>query len=58
MDDNQDVCQVLNIGKRTLQSYRDNGTLAYTRIENKIYYRPVDVEQAIKRITQKQTDKK
>jgi hypothetical protein len=33
--DNQDVCQLLNISKRTLQTLRDNGTLAYTQISHK-----------------------
>jgi len=45
--DNQDVCQILNISKRTLQTYRDNGTLAYTQINHKMYYKPEDVEKAI-----------
>jgi len=30
--DNQDVCMILNISKRSLQNYRDNGTLPYTQI--------------------------
>lgn len=46
--DNQDVCLILNISKRTLQGYRNNGTLPFTHIENKIYYRPVDVERMIR----------
>lgn len=29
--DHQDVCQRLKISKRTLQTLRDNGTLAYTK---------------------------
>ena len=29
--DNQDVCQILNISPRTLQTLRDNGTLAYSQ---------------------------
>ena len=32
--DHQDVCQRLKISKRTLQTLRDNGTLAYTKIGN------------------------
>ena len=28
--DNQDVCRMLNISPRTLQTLRDNGTLAFT----------------------------
>ncbi len=31
--DNQDVCQILNISPRTLQTLRQNGTLAYSQIE-------------------------
>ena len=42
--DNQDVCRILNISKRTLQSYRDSGKLAFSQINNKIYYKPNDVE--------------
>ena len=34
--DNQDVCQILNISPRTLQTLRDNGTLAYSQIERKV----------------------
>ena len=45
--DNQDVCQILNISKRTLQAYRDNGILAYTQINHKMFYRPQDVEELI-----------
>ena len=41
--DNQDVCEILNISKRTLQTYRDNGILGYTQIGHKIYYRPEDI---------------
>lgn len=42
--DNQDVCQTLNISPRTLQTFRDNGTLAYSQIQHKIYYKAEDVE--------------
>jgi hypothetical protein len=42
--DNEDVCRALNLSKRTLQTYRDNGTLPHTRIAHKMYYRPADVE--------------
>ena len=41
--DNQDVCQMLNISPRTLQTLRDNGTLAYSQINRKVYYKPEDV---------------
>ena len=42
--DNQDVCQMLNISSRTLQTLRDNGTMAYSQINRKLFYKPVDVE--------------
>ncbi|GHT42659.1 hypothetical protein FACS189437_10630 [Bacteroidia bacterium] len=42
--DNQDVCLRLNISLRTLQTMRNNGTLPYTQINRKMFYRPEDVE--------------
>jgi hypothetical protein len=45
--DNQDVCEILNISPRTLQTYRDNGTIPYTRIGNKMYYKADDLRRLI-----------
>ena len=45
--DNQDVCQILNVCPRTLQTLRDNGTLAYSQIERKVYYKPEDVKRIL-----------
>ena len=45
--DNQDVCQMLNISPRSLQTLRDNGTLAYSQINRKVYYKPEDVERIL-----------
>ena len=45
--DNQDVCQMLNISPRTLQTLRDNGTLSYSQINHKIYYKPEDVNRIL-----------
>ena len=42
--DGQDVMQSLHISKRTLQSLRDNGTLPYSRINGKFYYKLSDIE--------------
>lgn len=42
--DGQDVLQVLHISKRNLQTLRDNGTLGFSRIGGKIYYKVSDVE--------------
>lgn len=49
--DNQDVCQSLKISKRTLQTYRDNGTLAYSQIGYKCYYKKEDIEKLIETST-------
>lgn len=46
--ENQEVCAILNISMRTLQTYRDNGTIAYSQIGHKIFYRIEDVEQLLK----------
>ena len=45
--DNQDVCQILNISPRTLQTLRNNGTLAFSQINRKVYYKPKDVERIL-----------
>ena len=45
--DNHAVCRKLRISPRTLQTLRDNGTLAFTKIGNRTYYRPDDVERVI-----------
>lgn len=42
--DSQDVCNILGVSKRTLQTYRDKGLLPFSRIRNKLFYRPEDVE--------------
>ena len=54
--DNQDVCQILNISPRTLQTLRQNGTLAYSQIEHKIYYKLEDVERIIPLIESRKMD--
>ena len=36
--DNQDLCQLLNVNKRTLQRYRSKGALKYLRIGGKTFY--------------------
>ena len=44
---NDDVCGLLQISPRTLQSYRDNGTLPYSQIGRKCYYKVSDIENLI-----------
>ena len=45
--DNQVVMLTLHISLRTLQTLRSNGTLPYSRINNKIYYLRRDVEKLL-----------
>jgi len=47
--DIQEVCQLLKISKRTLQSYRDNGILPFSQIGGKIYFRASDIEAHLNR---------
>ncbi len=42
--DNQEVCEVLGISLRTLQTYREKSVLPYTCIKHKMFYMPEDVE--------------
>ncbi len=56
--DNQDVCITLNISPRTLQTYRDNGTLPFSQVNHKMYYRPEDVQAALQLLGEKQPERK
>lgn len=56
--DNQDVCRILNISSRTLQTLRDNGILAYSQISHKIYYRPEDVQHIVPIVENKRKETK
>jgi hypothetical protein len=56
--DNQDVCIILNISPRTLQTYRDNGILPYSQVNHKMYYKPEDVQAALRVIGEKQPERR
>ncbi|MFD1015782.1 helix-turn-helix domain-containing protein [Winogradskyella rapida] len=45
--DNQDVLQTLHISKRTLQTLRTNGTLPFSKVKGKFYYKVADIEQLL-----------
>ncbi|MAT90237.1 MAG: DNA-binding protein [Flavobacteriaceae bacterium] len=45
--DNQDVLQTLHISKRTLQTFRKNGTLPYSKVQGKFYYKVSDIEELL-----------
>lgn len=42
--DISDVCRLLNISKRTLQSYRDNKVLPFSQVGGKIYFKAADIQ--------------
>jgi hypothetical protein len=42
--DNQEFLQLMNISKRTCQSWRDEGKISFSQIGSKIYYRMSDVQ--------------
>ena len=45
--DNQDLCQLLNISKATLQRYRSMGLLKYQKIGKKIFYTQEHIQEFI-----------
>ena len=55
--DNQDLCLMLNVSKRTLQRFRSSGKLAYHHIDQKLYYLESDVLAFIRKHL-KRADKK
>ena len=54
--DNQEVCHQLRISPRTLQTLRDNGTLAYSQIGHKIFYKPEDVLRIVRLVEDRRKD--
>jgi 3-methyladenine DNA glycosylase Tag len=45
--DNQEFIQLMNISKRTAQTWRDEGTVSFSQIGSKIYYRMSDVQKLL-----------
>lgn len=56
--DNQQLCQYLNVSKRTLQRYRSSGKLKSYSIHKKMYYKESDVLTFIKLYFEDGSDKK
>ena len=52
MLDNQDMCKLLKVGKKTLQRYRTKGALPHHRHEGMIYYDIDEIQEFIKNIMQ------
>ena len=55
--DNQEVCNLLNISKRTLQYYRNTGKISFSQINSKCYYKASDVEKLLNDSRTKQDGK-
>jgi hypothetical protein len=51
----EDVCGLLCISKRTLQNIRSSGSIPYSLIGHKVYYKASDVEKYIKNLTKNNT---
>jgi hypothetical protein len=45
--DSQEFLQLMNISKRTAQTWRDSGVISYSQIGSKIYYRMSDVQKLL-----------
>lgn len=47
--DNQDVCQMLHITKRTLERYRASERLVFYMMNNRAWYKEADVQEFMKK---------
>lgn len=45
--DGNEVKKLLKISERTLQTLRSNGTLAYSKVSGKLYYRRQDLQKVL-----------
>ncbi len=45
--DNQQFLQMMNISKRTAQTWRDDGVIAYSQVGYKLYYRMSDIQKLL-----------
>ena len=45
--DNQEFIQLMNISKRTAQNWRDQGTISFSQVGSKIYYRMSDIQKLL-----------
>lgn len=46
--DNTDFLELMKISKRTAQSWRDEGKIAFSQVGGKIYYRYGDIQELLK----------
>ena len=45
--DSEQVMTILKISKRTIQNLRNNGVLAFSRVNGKFYYKATDLEKLL-----------
>ena len=55
--DGGDVCRLLHISQRTLQTLRDNRLIGFSQINRKFYYKPDEVERLLPVVEQFRTEK-
>lgn len=54
--DNQEVCLMMNITKRTLQTYKSKGLLPYSRLNRKNYFKLSDIQALLEAEQTNKTD--
>lgn len=42
---NEKACELLNVTSRTMQNYRDNGIIPFSKVGSKIYYKQGDLDE-------------
>ena len=45
--DNQDLCLMMKVTKKTLQRYRVAGIIPYIKIKGKIFYKPSEIKKIL-----------
>ena len=55
--DGEEVCRLLHISQRTLQTLRDNRLIGFTQINRKFYYKPDEVERLLPVMAQFRTER-
>lgn len=55
---NKEVCEILSVTPRTLQNYRDEGIISFSKVGSKIYYRLIDLENHLEAHLQKSFQKR
>jgi hypothetical protein len=48
--DNQDMCQLFGVTKRTIARYRQKKLIAYYTIRGKIYYKVAEIQEFLRKV--------